>query len=147
MDSTKDTYQAPTVLELRAALYDLVVEAEKHSENLHWLRNPLDHANKILRGDQRPVPLEIPESAWKDSGIDDADPKARLLAHVVIGGVSYHAEAFEVHRPGGVQCARSEDFQPEFGALELMREGDDGPFAETTIGGRQYVIVIAPYCE
>lgn len=91
--------------------------------------------------------LQIPESAWSDSGIDEADPKARLLAHVHINGVSFHAEALEVHRPDDVQEVRAPAFEPEWQGLAQINGQDGGPFAELTIGGRQYVVVVTPHSD
>jgi len=87
-------------------------------------------------------------SAWDDACIDDTKPKSRLLllAGLEILGALHHVEAIEVRTDGDVQsavCPICDDILNQY--AEAC--GSDGHFSTVQIGGRDYVLLITPYCQ
>jgi len=96
------------------------------------------------RNDPPTIPLDALE--WMPTG-DDADPKARLLAHIRIGGLDMHLEAWEIEYEDAdginLQCAkvesrRSDDFNSLCNTMDCS-------FETIAIEGREYVLVAVPY--
>src|SRR6266540_4624581 len=101
--------------------------------------------------------LTIPEGAWREHGErpDPGDPTTahfqpsdRLSAMVTINGTAFVAEAYAL-----VQDEQQAAMQPQTAvqdddALGLHHQAThgDGPFRSTTIGGREYVVVLTPSC-
>ncbi|MCO5730115.1 hypothetical protein [Rhizobium sp. SSA_523] len=87
------------------------------------------------------IPLGILQ--WDDTGAD-TDPRARLLAHINIGGLDMHLEAWAVHRDDeGVQHADPTSMRrDDFDSLCTMM---DTTFTTIDIGGRDYILIATPY--
>lgn len=90
------------------------------------------------------IPLDAIE--WTPTG-DASDPAARLLAHIRIGSLDMHLEAWEVdrsqHSIGDMQEVRAESRRADdFDTLCGMM---DCTFETIMIAGREYVLVAVPY--
>lgn len=117
----------------------------------YMLRRPIpipsflqEEPTMVHRNDPPTIPLDALE--WMPTG-DDADPKARLLAHIRIGGLDMHLEAWEVDNSenpiGDMQAVRwesqrADDFDMLCGMMECS-------FETIVISGREYVLVAVPY--
>lgn len=94
-----------------------------------------------FRNDPPTIPLEL--LRWDDTG-EEHDPKARLLAHIQIGTLDMHLEAWAVSKDEeGIQRAaestmRSDDFDS---LCNMM----DCSFQTIEIDGREYVLVATPF--
>lgn len=90
-------------------------------------------------------PPSIPMSAisWSKIG-DESDPAVRMLAHIRIGGLDMHLEAWAVTiDDDGMQSAvMSSRRTEEFGQLCTMM---DCVFETIEFEGRQYVLIATPY--
>lgn len=83
------------------------------------------------------------ESSWEKTG-DEEDPASRLLATLVVNGVSFHLEAFRVTDLENGQ-------RPAEGLTESFNDwaraaSPDGPFETVSIFDADYVIFASPYC-
>lgn len=91
--------------------------------------------------------IVIPAEGWiPNDGM--ADPLSRLLAHdaLVINGCSMHVEAWEVAVDDqGLQHATAVEDDGDFDSFYEAVHAD-GHFNTVTIGEREYVLVISPYC-
>lgn len=93
------------------------------------------------RSDPPTIPLE--SIAWEEIG-EDGDDKARLLAHICIGPLNMHLEAWaidenETERQIAIPASmRTDD-------LEKLNNMMDCSFQELEIDGRFYVLVATPY--
>lgn len=87
------------------------------------------------------IPLESIQ--WDATG-EEHDPSARLLAHIRIGRLNMHLEAWAVERDeAGVQRALESTMRADdFNSLCLMM---DTSFITVEIDGRDYVLVATPY--
>jgi len=93
------------------------------------------------------INIHIPEEAWEPtgkSGGEDEDPRARLLATLIINGVSHHLEAFAVTVVNGIQEPHPR-FEHEYEGMCQMSQ-PDGQYNTVTIAGREYVIGMSPFC-
>lgn len=95
------------------------------------------------------IKLDIPEDLWENSGPtqpeDDVDdPSARMFVTVTIGGVLHYLEAYAVTN-GDIQAAVYEGFENNIeGAYQLGEP--DKRFETVEIKGREYILVMTPYC-
>lgn len=95
-----------------------------------------------FRKDPPAIPMHLIQ--WQDTG-DETNPKARLLAHIRIGDVDMHLEAWEVFEvPEIGQCAVGASMRDDDHAALCDMMG--GAFTTTEIDGRSYVLVATPYC-
>jgi hypothetical protein len=84
--------------------------------------------------------LAIAPEQWNDVEGDGS----RLVAIVVINGVSLHLEALEVQAGAdGVQRVVSPILEDGF--LAFTQTATDGPFETATINGRAYVLIAFPF--
>lgn len=83
--------------------------------------------------------LDIPVANWLPNTAMD-DPLNHLTVSVVIAGTTMFLEAWEVTETATLQTPVHEGFREALDALP-----GDGPFATTTIKGRQYVLVATPH--
>lgn len=108
------------------------------------------------------IVCNIPDTAWQPIG-DPDDPASRLLATIVIGNARMHAEAYaattrdhpspdEISEP--IDSLRVPWQEQVFtGACHEVPEevaaavGVDGPWQTTTINGKEYVVIITPFCN
>lgn len=90
-----------------------------------------------------PPTILLESIVWDETGEDD-DPRARLLAHIRIGPLDMHLEAWAVDRDeSGVQHALESTMRADdFNSLCLMM---DTSFITVEIDGRDYVLVATPY--
>lgn len=97
--------------------------------------------------------LTIPENAWRpvyNPAKDETDPRvtrrAQLNAQVTINGVSFHVDAYQVHRvaAGGMQRTVADDLDEELAAIHSAVNAD-GHFDTVTIAGHKYVLVLTPH--
>lgn len=97
--------------------------------------------------------LTIPEDAWREHGQqpDPANPAAaqfhpsdRLSATVTINETLFFAEAYALVQDDEQPQAAIQDDDD----LELHHQAAhaDGPFPTMTIWGREYAVVLTPYC-
>jgi len=88
--------------------------------------------------------IDVPEEAWEESGPED-DPRARLLAGLVINGCSIHLEAYAVDydKDGAQRFVDSTYFESEQHAV--LDVFVDGAATTAEIRGREYVLVATPY--
>jgi len=89
------------------------------------------------------ISLEVFE--FEHVGPDD-DPTASLLATLMFGGVHHHVEAYAVtaHDDGVQRAAHSlfdDNIDQVYDAI-----GGDGPWRTVDINGREYVIIVTPFC-
>lgn len=94
-----------------------------------------------FRQDPPTIPMHLIQ--WQETG-DETNPKARLLAHIKIGDVDMHLEAWEVYDDVVLgQCAVGASMREDDHAALCDIMG--GAFTTTEIGGRTYVLVATPY--
>ncbi len=88
-----------------------------------------------------------PKIRWQ-GGLQPCGPKqnpyGRLLGTVSIAETPHHVEAIEV-RDG--EDGLEPTLDPSDVNWRSLLEADNGRFMTTEIGGRQYVLLITPYCE
>ncbi|WP_062120406.1 hypothetical protein [Aureimonas sp. AU40] len=93
-----------------------------------------------------PPRIPLDKLVWDEIGEDD-NPRSRLLAHIEIGPVSLHLEAWEVTERddgnGSEQVAvegsaRTDD-------LDRLQTMMDCAFTTLDMNGRSYVLVATPY--
>lgn len=87
--------------------------------------------------------VEIPADMWEDSS--DEQDRSRLTASITVCGVSMHVEALE--------ATFSDDLQEFTGSQGDMADdvyeavGGSGHWQTAKIDGRDYAIIITPYCN
>jgi hypothetical protein len=82
--------------------------------------------------------IDLDQLVWDEIGIDD--PRARLLAHIRIGPVDMHLEAWEVTHTDGCWVARE---HPHI--VEKLQDMEETDFRTLEIDGRHYVLHATPY--
>jgi len=90
-----------------------------------------------------PPNVTLDHLKWVDSS--DNDDRSRLLATLQLDDVNFHVEAYEATEGDGVQ-----QFKGAYGDTpEKVYEaiGCDGPWYTVTIDGREYVLIITPFCR
>ena len=70
------------------------------------------------------------------------DRSGYLLGELVINGVSFHIEAYEVEVKDSVQIGATEAAREHLSDMPYM----DGPFDTVEYDGKQYVLHIFPHC-
>lgn len=94
---------------------------------------------------EKAVTVNIPVDAWQPNGPED-DPTSRLLSSLVIYGTYHHLEAYAVTEDeNGIQVAAHPIFQSNLDGMYEVGEPDKA-FECVTIGLRQYVLAMTPYC-
>lgn len=94
-----------------------------------------------FRQDPPTIPLELLQ--WDETG-GEGDPQARLLAHIQIGDLSMHLEAWAVtkdaegHQRATPATLRGDDF-------DLLCDMMDCQFTTIAIDGRDYILIATPY--
>jgi hypothetical protein len=96
--------------------------------------------------------LSIPDAAWRAVGdpadSDEgrtADERSLLMVAVTINGTFHHLVAYEVSLDeDGVATPADEDKSEEIDNY-YVAAGADGSFDTTTIGDREYVVVMTPF--
>lgn len=96
----------------------------------------------MFRTDAPTIPLK--DLQWEEIG-EEGDPSSRLLAHIRIGSLDMHLEAWEVENRSRPQVAKAGSMRKV--DLELLIEIMDCYFRTITIEGREYVLVATPYGE
>ena len=96
------------------------------------------------------MPIDLPfdfENSLLPNGdfADDQPAETRLWCSVNLGGMALHMEAIQVAEIDGMQRAVNPDLEDDLDALS--RIANTGPFRTTTIRGKEYVLVLTPYCE
>lgn len=99
-----------------------------------------DARNKYF---MNPASLVIPDHAWAPCGGEHGDGPSRLLARVIISGVDFHVEAYEVKYVNDVQEIVDPVFMDEWEAICALEPND--PLQTNTIMGREYVLIARPY--
>jgi hypothetical protein len=121
----------------------------------HAILTP-EQALALLCGQQEDA-LTIPESAWREHGDwpDPGDPATahfqpsdRLSAMVTINGTAFFAEAYALVHDEQQAAGRQQAAVQDDDDLDLHHQAahGDGPFQNTTIRGREYVVVLTPSC-
>ena len=89
--------------------------------------------------------ITIPESDWRPACPDGGeDESLALLATLTINGTDFHVGAYAVQLDeSGTQVALRYD---DTVAAVFAAVGGDGAWEATTIAGREYVLIITPYC-
>lgn len=86
------------------------------------------------------IPLEA--IVWNECG-EESDPAARMLAHVKIGSLDMHLEAWQIENIDDCQFATEASMRTgDFNELAGMM---DSTFQTIEIDGRDYVLVATPY--
>lgn len=87
------------------------------------------------------IPLDALQ--WDDIG-EAEDPKARLLAHICIGPLNMHLEAWAITEDGeGIQAVVSESSRTD--DFDRMCTMMDCTFQTVEIEGREYFLIATPY--
>ena len=112
-------------------------------------------ATKAARRTKKTLPnfstllFEIPEDAWQDNSdtTSRAMKRTLLYASVSINGTGFHCEAFEVRYQDDElrQEVVNENLAEKFEAYLTAGDGD-GSLETMTIGGREYVVFLSPFC-
>jgi hypothetical protein len=117
------------------------------SLNLEAVQAALIAAQLSGKKFMEPYPaMRIPESAFTPCS-DSTDPHARCLAWVQINGMNCHVEAIAVYVDANdIQNATDPEWQS---ALEQVYEavGGDGGWQTITMFGREYVLILTPFCS
>lgn len=100
-----------------------------------------------IAGEPGKIQLHITDDEWENAGADTDDPASTLLTTIIINGTPMHLEAIAVLPPdehGIVRAAgdRDDDLAAIHGAV-----GADGGWTQTTIRGREYVLIATPHCQ
>jgi hypothetical protein len=92
--------------------------------------------------------LEVPDDSFDPAGPSD-DPNSRLIATVQFRDMFMHLEAITVEYNEKEKKQEVQDLFNErtFNGMESIANGCDGPFHTTTINGREYTLVMTPYCR
>lgn len=94
--------------------------------------------------------LELTTLTWEAIGTSlgpDVDPRGRLLATLILGGASFHVEAFEVRQDDKLgQVGVDDDVHIIFSEF-ANAAGGDGPFETVEIEGRDYAVFMSPFCR
>lgn len=91
--------------------------------------------------------LSLDQFEWEPTGSDD-NPRSRLLATLYIEGWAFHVEAYEVKEKEGSYFHVTSDtmFEDDLDHYYAAANAD-GPFQTIRIEGREYVIVMTPFCS
>jgi hypothetical protein len=94
---------------------------------------------------EKDISITIPEKQWQPSGPDE-DPMSRMLCCIVINGTPHHLEAYAVTDDSEEgQIAAHESFEDNVNGAYMVGEPDKA-FDTVTIYGRDYILVMTPYC-
>ena len=96
------------------------------------------------------VNLDIPDSEWEPNAAF-SDPYVGLTGPTVIlngsgGRLHMHMEAWQVTYDDDGQVIPAETWSEEYGDLHAAVHAD-GCFETLRLFGRDYVVVISPYCD
>lgn len=97
--------------------------------------------------------LTIPDSEWEEAGEggdngDDPTTRLTLPGGLYINGTPHHVEAWAVSYEDGDYGKRQVcDFSDESYEHVFYGVGGDDEWMTTTINGREYVIIITPFCQ
>ena len=89
----------------------------------------------------------IPEDAWEPTGVEEDTLSSRLSVTLFINGVPHHLEAYEVkiNEKSGAQEPVDVVFESNIGGIGIVSE-PDGPWHTVSIKGKEYVVVMTPFC-
>jgi hypothetical protein len=116
--------------------------------------NPSSEGDAVMSSATIPdvFTLSIPDEAWRASGdpadaVEErtADERSLLTAVVTINGTFHHLVAYEVTTADGEVVAPADEDKSEEIDNYYVASGAIGSFATTTIGGREYVVVMTPF--
>jgi hypothetical protein len=88
--------------------------------------------------------LEIPDDSWELAG-SDKDLKSRLMTAVRINGTLHHLEAYAVKVENHIQEVVDPEFEANYEGICMASE-PNGQYQTTEIMGREYVLVMTPFC-
>ncbi len=88
--------------------------------------------------------VTVDPEVWEQTGSEN-DPRSRLLTSALINGRYFHMEAYAVEPNASEQRVADPLFEDEWRGLCLLEP--DGAFQTQAIDGREYVIVLRPFCE
>lgn len=90
-----------------------------------------------------PPSIDLMAITWDETGME-ADPAARLLAHIQIGPVNMHLEAWAVtDNEEGEQVGLPESWRDQ--ELDQLQGWMETAFDTVEINGREYVLIATPY--
>ena len=88
--------------------------------------------------------LEIPESEWHETGA--VGDRSHLLAAITVNNLDFHVEAFEVNDLDPFGQVAAQKYHDEAFERWSAAASPDGPFETVSIGGRNYVLFMSPFC-
>ena len=91
--------------------------------------------------------FDVPDDAFSPAG-DAEDPTCRLHATVQFRDMLMHLEAITVEydEKKKTQKVQNTFNDRTFDGMGTIVNGADGPFSTTTIGGREYTLMMTPFC-
>ena len=96
------------------------------------------------------IKLDIPDELWENSGPtseedETNDPSARMFVTIQIFGVLHYLEAYAIDPDPDFQKPAYEGFEGNLDGVYMVGQPDKR-FETVTIKGREYVLVMTPYC-
>lgn len=90
--------------------------------------------------------LDIPDSAWMETGWNGPENSDRLLATVTIFGTRHHLEAYRAKLDED-DCVVLANPEMEEELMPTLQELYSGAYSMTTIRGEQYVLFMFPEAD
>jgi len=90
--------------------------------------------------------LDIPDSAWMETGWNGPESTDRLLAQVTIMGTGHHIEAYRIEdRDDGLICLANPEMEEEL--MPTLQDLYAGGYETVTIRGSKYVLFMFPHAN
>lgn len=132
---------------LSAPAIDLLCERiNRYEHTAHVLSDESVEPSENVELEEAAVTIDVSNVRWEDTSLDPNMPGSRLLAAVQVGGVNHHLEAIEVRRgrrkfDQRAACVLCDDILQRYDVVDA----DSGPFNTVELGGRSYVLFMAPF--
>ena len=88
------------------------------------------------------VSLPLDNFIWEATG--EEDPLSRLQTSLLIGGTLHHVDARQVKRHPIDNSIQFKDYDEDYATLAEL--AGDAPKSTVHIEGREYMLLIYPYC-
>lgn len=90
--------------------------------------------------------LQVPDSAWMETGWSGPENSDRLLAQVTILGTRHHLEAYRIEdRDDGLIYLANPEMEDEL--MPTLQDLHQGGYETVTIRGSKYVLFMFPHAS